>query len=114
RILANFEYAARYNLGGDVPFTPDLDRTGKYIKKAVSATGRGNLPPIYEMAYAHYAGVRGLDTPYTKAAVFRGTGGARVVEGSNDDLPSWGTFAYAGATAAPSTVPVPTAPAGVT
>ena len=112
RVLADFEYAARYNLGGDVPFTPDLDRTGKYIKTAVSATGRGTLPPIYEMAYAHYAGVRGLDAPYTKAAVFRGAGGARVVEGSNDDLPSWGTFAYAGATdPAPA---VPTAPAGVT
>ncbi|WP_405868052.1 alginate lyase family protein [Streptomyces sp. NBC_00005] len=112
RVLANFEYAARYNLGGDVPFTPDLDRTGKYIKTAVSATGRGTLPPIYEMAYAHYAGVRGLDTPYTKAAVFRGSGGARVVEGSNDDLPSWGTFAYAGTTAPAQSVPA--APAGVT
>ncbi|MEU6347843.1 alginate lyase family protein [Streptomyces sp. NPDC047072] len=112
RILANFEYAARYNLGNDVPFVPDLDRTGKYIKTTVSAISRGNLPPIYEMAYAHYAGVRGLDTPYTKAAVFRGTGGTRVVEGSNDDLPSWGTFAYAGATAPSASVP--TAPAGVT
>ncbi|MEH0417519.1 alginate lyase family protein [Streptomyces sp. B21-083] len=112
RVLANFEYAARYNLGGDVPFTPDLDRTGKYIKKSVSATGRGNLPPIYEMAYAHYAGVRALDTPSTKAAVFRGTGGARVVEGSNDDLPSWGTLTFAGTTApAPA---APTAPTGVT
>lgn len=112
RILANAEYAARYNLGGDVPFTPDLDRTGKYIKTSVSDKVRGNIPPIYEMYYAHYAGVRGLDTPYTKAAVFRGTGGARVVEGSNDDLPSFGTFAYAG-TKAPSP-DVPTAPAGVT
>jgi hypothetical protein len=112
RILANAEYAARYNLGGDVPFTPDLDRTGKYIKKTVSAIGRGTLPPIYEMYYAHYAGVRGLDTPYTKAAVFRGTGGARVVEGSNDDLPSFGTFAYAGAKAPSPTAPTP--PAGVT
>ena len=112
RVLANFEYAARYNLGGDVPFTPDLDRTGKYLKTAVSATARGNLPPVYEMAYAHYAGVRGLDAPYTEAAVFRGTGGARVVEGSNDDLPSWGTFAYAGAAQGEATVP--TAPAGVT
>src|SRR5207302_400041 len=68
--------------------------------------------PVYEMAYAHYTGVRGLDAPYTKAAVFRGTGGARVVEGGNDDLPSWGTFAYAG-TKAPDPA-VPTAPAGVT
>ncbi|MER7838993.1 alginate lyase family protein [Streptomyces sp. NPDC096040] len=112
RILANAEYAARYNLGDDVPFTPDLDRTGKYIKTAVSAISRGTLPPVYEMYYAHYAGVRGLATPYTQAAVFRGTDGARVVEGSNDDLPSWGTFTYAG-----STVPAPgapTPPAGVT
>ncbi|MFJ3421732.1 alginate lyase family protein [Streptomyces sp. NPDC086082] len=112
RILANVEYAARYNLGGDVPFVPDLDRTGKYLKTAVSATSRGTLPPIYEMAYAHYAGVRGLDTPYTKNAVFRGPGSTRVVEGSNDDLPSWGTFAYAGATAPSPTAPTP--PAGVT
>ncbi|MEU2747200.1 alginate lyase family protein [Streptomyces collinus] len=112
RLLKNVEYAARYNLGGDVPFVPDLDRTGKYVKKSVSAVGRGNLPPIYEMAYAHYAGVRGLDTPHTKAAVFRGPGGARVVEGSNDDLPSWGTLTFAG-TKAPSP-DKPTAPAGVT
>uniref|UniRef100_UPI0038096DB7 alginate lyase family protein n=1 Tax=Streptomyces sp. NPDC090499 TaxID=3365965 RepID=UPI0038096DB7 len=112
RILANVEYAARYNLGGDVPFVPDLDRTGKYVKLAVSATSRGTLPPVYEMAYAHYAGVRGLDTPFTRNAVFRGTGGARVVEGGNDDLPGWGTFAYAGATAPAPGVPTP--PAGVT
>ncbi|MGR6974516.1 alginate lyase family protein [Streptomyces cynarae] len=112
RILANAEYAARYNLGGDVPFVPDLDRTGKYIKTSVSAVSRGTLPPIYEMYYAHYAGVRGLDAPYTKAAVFRGTGGTRVVEGSNDDLPSWGTLTYAGTTAPSPTVPA--APAGVT
>ncbi|MFI9168244.1 alginate lyase family protein [Streptomyces lincolnensis] len=112
RILANFEYAARYNLGGDVPFTPDLDRTGKYIKTTVSDKVRGTLPPIYEMAYAHYAGVRGLDTPYTKAAVFRGTGATRLVEGGNDDLPGWGTFTFAGTEAPAPTVP--TAPAGVT
>ncbi|MFJ8590948.1 alginate lyase family protein [Streptomyces sp. NPDC093598] len=112
RLLKNVEYAARYNLGGDVPFVPDLDRTGKYVKTSVSAIGRGTLPPIYEMAYAHYAGVREFDTPYTEAAVFRGAGGARVVEGSNDDLPSWGTLTFAGTKAPPPSVP--TAPAGVT
>lgn len=111
RILSNFEYAARYNLGGDVPFTPDLDRTGKYLKTVVSDKGRGALPPIYELAYAHYAGVRGLATPATKNAVFRGTGGARVVEGSNDDLPSWGTLTYAGAVPLPT---APTSPVGLT
>ncbi|WP_217140132.1 alginate lyase family protein [Streptomyces sp. AC627_RSS907] len=112
RILAGAEYAARYNLGGDVPFTPDLDRTGKYLKTAVSSKGRGTLPPVYEMYYAHYAGVRGLDAPHTRAAVFRGADGARVVEAGNDDLPGFGTFAYAG-TRAPAPR-VPTAPAGVT
>ncbi|MFF6947841.1 alginate lyase family protein [Streptomyces iakyrus] len=112
RLLKNVEYAARYNLGGDVPFVPDLDRTGKYIKTSVSAVGRGTLPPVYEMAYAHYAGVRGLDTPYTEAAVFRGAGGTRVVEGGNDDLPGWGTLTFAGTKAPPPSVP--TAPAGVT
>lgn len=112
RVLANFEYAARYNLGGDVPFVPDLDRTGKYLKRTVSATARGTLPPVYEMAYAHYTGVRGLDAPYTEAAVFRGAGGTRLVEGASDDLPGWGTLAYAGTTARPAGAP--TAPAGVT
>ncbi|GAA4053040.1 alginate lyase family protein [Streptomyces shaanxiensis] len=112
RILANAEYAARYNLGGDVPFTPDLDRTGKYIKTTVSDKVRGTLPPVYEMYYAHYAGVRGLDTPYTEAAVFRGTGGARFVEGSNDDLPGFGTFTDAGTK--PPSPTAPTTPTGVT
>ncbi|WP_329123562.1 alginate lyase family protein [Streptomyces sp. NBC_01465] len=110
RILANVEYAARYNLGGDVPFVPDLDRTGKYIKTAVSATSRGSIPPVYEMAYAHYAGVRGLEAPATRQLLFRGADGARAVEGSNDDLPSFGTLAYAGAVRAPA---APTAPAGL-
>jgi len=111
RILANVEYAARYNLGGDVPFSPDLDRTGKYLKTQVSDKARGTLPPVYEMAYAHYAGVRGLATPHTQRAVFRGTGGARAVEGGNDDLPGWGTLAYAGAQPSPA---APTPPAGLT
>ena len=111
RLLANVEYAARYNLGDDVPFTPDLDRTGKYVRTTVSDKVRGTLPPVYEMAYAHYAGVRGLDAPYTRDVLFRGTGGARVVEVGNDDLPSWGTLAYAGAEAMPK---APTAPAGLT
>ncbi|MFF8841198.1 alginate lyase family protein [Streptomyces sp. NPDC015127] len=112
RILANAEYAARYNLGGDVPFTADLDRTGKYIKTAVSAKVRGSLPPVYEMYYAHYSGVRALDTPYIKAAVFRGTGGARFVEGGNDDLPGFGTLTCAGTKAPEPAAPTP--PAGVT
>ncbi|MBX9393835.1 alginate lyase family protein [Streptomyces sp. TRM72054] len=113
RILANFEYFARYNLGDDsVPFTPDLDRTGKYVKTTVSNRQRGVFRPVWEMAYAHYAGRLGKPAPHTEKVVFRGTDGARVVEGYQEDHPGWGTLTYAGtATAAPV---APTAPAGVT
>ncbi|WDV55324.1 alginate lyase family protein [Streptomyces coeruleorubidus] len=113
RILANFEYFARYNLGDDsVPFTPDLDRTGKYVKTAVSDRQRGAFRPVWEMGYAHYAGRLGMSSPYTEKAVFRGPDGTRVTEGYHEDHPGWGTLTYAGTKAA---VPgAPTAPAGVT
>ncbi|MBC9727429.1 alginate lyase family protein [Streptomyces sp. TRM68367] len=113
RILANFEYFARYNLGDDsVPFTPDLDRTGKYIKTAVSDRQRGVFRPVWEMGYAHYAGRLGMSAPYTQKAVFRGPDGTRVTERYHEDHPGWGTLTYAGTKAAPPSAP--TAPAGVT
>ncbi|MEV0170260.1 alginate lyase family protein [Streptomyces sp. NPDC050803] len=113
RILANFEYFARYNLGDDsVPFTPDLDRTGKYLKSAVSDRQRAVYRPLWEMTYAHYTGRLGKPAPYTQKIVFRGTDGARVVEGYQEDHPGYGTLTYAGtATAEPT---APTAPAGIT
>ena len=96
RILAGFEYNARYNLGfDDVPFVADLDRTGKYLKEAVSPTGRGQFRPIYELAYSHYVSRLGLSAPNTTAVVFRGTGGSRFIEGWHEDDPGWGTLTYA-------------------
>jgi regulation of enolase protein 1 (concanavalin A-like superfamily) len=116
RLLANAEYDASYNLGGNVPFTPALDRTGKYLKTAVSATNRGKLLPVYEMIYAHYASQLGLDAPNTKAVLFRGTGGTRFAEGNDDDTPSWGTLTFArlsnGAPGTPAALPG--APSGLT
>ncbi|MFI2432851.1 alginate lyase family protein [Streptomyces sp. NPDC018693] len=113
RILANFEYFARYNLGDDsVPFTADLDRTGKYIKSSVSDRQRGVYRPLWEMTYAHYAGRLGKPAPYTEKVVFRGTDGARVVEGYQEDHPGFGTLTYAGT--APAAPAAPTAPAGIT
>lgn len=95
RILAGYEYTSRYNLGEDVPFTPDLDRTGKYLKTAVSSNNRGQYRPIHELAYGHYVTRRGLPAPYTERVVFRESGGGRHVEGHNDDHPSWGTLTFA-------------------
>jgi regulation of enolase protein 1 (concanavalin A-like superfamily) len=115
RILAGYEYVSRYNLGEDVPFTPDLDRTGKYLKTAVATGNRGQWRPIHELAYGHYASRMGLDLPYTERVVFRGTDGARFTERHNDDHPSWGTLTFARPQAEPSapTAPPP-APAGLT
>ncbi|MGW3726809.1 alginate lyase family protein [Streptomyces sp. NPDC000851] len=113
RILANFEYFARYNLGDNsVPFTPDLDRTGKYIKLTVSDRQRGVFRPLWEMAYAHYAGRLGKPAPHTEKVIFRGTDGARVMEGYQEDHPGWGTLTYAGTE--PASPAAPTAPAGIT
>jgi regulation of enolase protein 1 (concanavalin A-like superfamily) len=96
RILAGFEYNARYNLGfDDVPFVADLDRTGKYLKEKVSPTGRGQFRPIYELAYSHYVSRLGLSAPNTTAVVFRGSGGSRFIEGWHEDDPGWGTLTYA-------------------
>jgi regulation of enolase protein 1 (concanavalin A-like superfamily) len=115
RILAGYEYVSRYNLGEDVPFTPDLDRTGKYLKTAVATGNRGQWRPIHELVYGHYAGRMGLDMPYTERVVFRGSGGTRFIEGHNDDHPSWGTLTFArpqADTSAPQSPPP--APAGLT
>ncbi|MFG2376486.1 putative Ig domain-containing protein [Streptomyces sp. NPDC048504] len=116
RILAGYEYDAKYNLGNDdVPFVADLDRTGKYIKTAVTTLVRGLSRPIFELAYAHYVSVLGLSAPYTKQAVFRGTDGARFVEGYDQDHPSWSTLTCAREAPASSTpLAPPGAPAGLT
>ena len=115
RILAGYEYNARYNLGfNDVPFVADLDRTGKYFKQTISATGRGQLRPIYELAYSHYVSRLGLTAPSTSGVVFRGAGGARAIEGWHEDDPGWGTLTYA-RPATPIGVPavVPGLPSGL-
>jgi hypothetical protein len=72
RLLAGFEYTAKYNLGGEVVFVPHVDTTGKYRQQKISAQGRGRLRPIYEMVWNHYANRRGLAAPFTKLAAEKG------------------------------------------
>lgn len=110
RILKGFEYVARYNLGDDgVPFTPHLDRTGKYLKTAIATGNRGQFKPIWEQAYAHYRQRRGIEAPQTRRVIFRGADGSRVVEGSNDDHPSFGTLTHAQEPATPAEPSAPPA-----
>lgn len=68
RLLKGFEYAAKYNLGHDVPFVPHRDTTGKYQHAKIAEALRGKLRPVYEMVYHHYRNRRGLDCPFTQAA----------------------------------------------
>ena len=91
RLLKGFEYTARYNLGFDVPFAPHTDTTGKYRHKKISADGRGNLRPIYEMVWNHYQNRRGLPAPYTRQAAdkLRPEGAAH-----GSDHPGFGTLLF--------------------
>ena len=76
RLLAGFEYCARYGLGEDVPFQPHLDRTGKYGTGGrhkrytkISPVSRGNFYPIFERPFHHYVSRRGIPAPHLERVV---------------------------------------------
>lgn len=91
RLLKGFEYTAEYNLGHDVPFTPDLDQTGKYAHSVISTNRRGVFRPLYEQIYNHYVNVTGIPAPYTQevAEQIRPEGAAQGA-----DHPGFGTLLY--------------------
>ena len=67
RLMKGMEYTARYNLGYDVPFKTWTDCTGLYNDwTEPGAMGRGVIRSVYDLAYAHYVGRKGLKMPYTK------------------------------------------------
>ena len=64
RLLKGYEYTAKYNLGYDVPFETWTDCTGLYNDwTEPGQMGRGNLWKIYDIAYNHYVGRKGLKMP---------------------------------------------------
>jgi hypothetical protein len=111
-LLKGFEYTARYNLGEDVPFVPELDQTGKYAHQVISSKGRGRLRPIFEQIYNHYVHAAGLKAPYTgkAAAKIRPEGPAKGA-----DHPGFGTLLYSvpPATASAPAAAIPAPPAGI-
>ncbi|MGD0653710.1 MAG: alginate lyase family protein [Thermoguttaceae bacterium] len=106
RLLKGFEYAAKYNLGNDVPFEPYADRTGKYKASFISQKNRGQFPPVYEMAYNHYQNRMGIDAPFTAQAAAR----LRPEQGAIDH-PGYGTLLFSLPQYKPSDRPPETAPA---
>ena len=67
RLMKGFEYAARYNLGHEVPFETWTDCTGLYNDWTTPGSmGRGKVWDIYELPYNHYVKRKGLKMPYTQ------------------------------------------------
>ncbi|QSZ37509.1 hypothetical protein DSL72_008607 [Monilinia vaccinii-corymbosi] len=62
RILQGAEYYARYNLGNDVPFVPYTNGIVSYT--VISGASRGAFRPTWELLYAHYAQIKGLDASW--------------------------------------------------
>ena len=66
RLMKGIEYSARYNLGYDVPFETWTDCTGLYCNWTEPGTmARGRIRNVYQLAYNHYVGRKGLKMPYT-------------------------------------------------
>lgn len=91
RLLRGFEYTARYNLGNEVPFVPDVDTTGKYKHRKISTEGRNTLRPVFEMVWNHYHIRKGLEAPFVKQAAdkLRPEGAAWT-----GDHPGFGTILF--------------------
>ncbi|MGW4968167.1 AbfB domain-containing protein, partial [Nonomuraea sp. NPDC004186] len=110
------EYIAKYNLGEDVPFTAYTWGTGQNCAQqthtAISSASRGEVRPVWETVYHHYAVRRGLAMPYSAAFVAK----VRPEGGGGDYGPNSGGFDQLGfGTLTHARVPgAATLPAGTT
>lgn len=62
------EYIAKYNVNETVPFT-EYDNPDQGVMTEISSASRGNVRPGFELLYAHYNDIRGLDASWTKEYV---------------------------------------------
>ncbi|WP_084187041.1 alginate lyase family protein [Andreprevotia chitinilytica] len=65
RVLRGMEYIAKYNLGNDVPYTPY--HNSDVTQDVISSASRGDIRPVWELFYNHYAVLKGLDAPNIRA-----------------------------------------------
>ena len=56
-------------MGNDVPFQEYTDTTGNYHYTAIAMNTRGELRPIFEMVYNHYANRRNVSCSFTQQVV---------------------------------------------
>ncbi|WP_216846750.1 alginate lyase family protein [Mucilaginibacter sp. L196] len=111
-LLKGFEYTAKYNLGMEVPYTPVIDKTGKYLNKKLSAEGRGRFRTIYEQVYNHYVNRMGLPAPYTQQVAEKIR---PEQQGSGGDNIGFGTLLYSRSSVVntKNVITIPTPPAGL-
>jgi hypothetical protein len=105
------EYVARYNLGyDDVPYTTYTWNNGPHCvpteQTVISDYGRGQVRPVWERVYHHYAIRRGMAMPNTGDMVARqrpegGGGDYGPNSGGYDEL-GFGTLAFTGDKATPA------------
>ena len=94
-ILKGFEYTAKYNNGGTVPFTPvwTFDWRNEPV---ISESGRGQMRPIYEMVWNHYHNVKGFADSATTDPVYytKARAAALRPEGIHTDHQPFTTLLY--------------------
>lgn len=101
KILLGAEYYARYNLNNDVPFEPYTNGIVSYT--TVSDDSRGAYRPTWELLYAHYGQIKGVDAPWTKEYMnytvttmggFEGGAGSWGEGSGHYDGLGWGSLLY--------------------
>ena len=87
RFLDGAVYVARYNLGNDVPYVT-YDNCDKVNQTVISASGRGDDRPIWELVCNHYVNRLGLPAPDIAAYAAR----VRPEGGGGDYGPNSGGY----------------------
>ena len=95
-LLKGFEYTAKFNLGGSVPYESYESFEKRYLYPEISSRGRSHLRPMYEKLVSHYRDRQGLPTPYSEYVIVK----TRPESGSRSSLP-WSTLMFAKKVEAP-------------
>jgi hypothetical protein len=96
------EYVARFNLGRDVPFTAYAWGSGQGCKPeqqtVISEASRGQVRPVWESIYHHYAGRQGRSMPNVADMIAQngaeGGGGDYGDDSGGYDTLGFGTLTY--------------------
>lgn len=104
RFMKAAQYVAKYNSGGDVPFTTYTWGTGQSCAQSsqtvISSASRGQIRPVWAMLHFHYNRRFGLDDKYISAMYYdlvapEGGGGDYGSDSGGYDQLGFGTLMYA-------------------